>query len=425
MGDDSGATRYSRAMPTASLPLAGVSPYRREPVSMKVLVAGAGLGGLAAAACLLQRGHHVRLFEQSPELGEVGAGIQLSANAVKVLDSLGLRPELEAAAVKPLAYEFRRFDTGEMLHRVPLNEGGTHERVHGTPYFHVHRSDLHRILAERVMALDGDCIRLGARTTGFIEAEGSVCLQLADGENIFGDVLIGADGIKSVIRTGIIGAAQPVYTGQAAWRATVPAGKLPPDIMRQVVTVWCGPQNHAVVYCVRGGTLLNFVGCHEREWEEESWTARRPWEELQQDYEGWHPEVQTIIAAMDRDQCFRWALNSRKPQERWSSDRATLLGDAIHPTLPYMAQGAVMAIEDAAVLGRCLDGGESVAAALRRYERNRAPRTARIVRESAEHGDLFHITDAAAMREAFQLKDIARQRREWLYCYDPLTVALP
>ncbi len=391
---------------------------------MKVLIAGAGLGGLTAAACLMQRGHTVRIFEQAPELGEVGAGIQLSANAVKVMDSIGLRHKLEESAVRPLAYEFRRFDTGEILHRVPLNENDTHERVHGTPYFHVHRGDLHRILAARVQELDPDCIRLSAKTTGFSQDDSAVRIQLDDGREFAGDVLVGADGIKSVIRPRIVGADNPVYTGQAAWRVVIPTERLPAGIMPHVVTVWCGPKNHAVVYYVRGGSLLNFVGCHEREWEEESWTARRPWAELQRDYAGWHPDVQTIIEAMDHDQCFRWALNSRVPHENWSTARATLLGDAIHPTLPYMAQGAVMAIEDAAVLSRCLSGAEPVASALERYQRNRATRTARIVRESTEHGELFHITDAAEMRDAFARKDIARSRREWLYCYDPLEVEL-
>jgi len=391
---------------------------------MKVLIAGAGLGGLTAAACLLQRGHTVRVFEQAAELGEVGAGIQLSANAVKVMDSIGLRAELEHSAVRPLAYEFRRFDTGEMLHRVPLNEDDTHERVHGTPYFHVHRGDLHHMLAKRVQQLDPQCIQLSARTTGFTQSAAEVRIQLDDGREFSGDVLVGADGIKSVIRPQIVGADNPIYTGQAAWRVVVPIERLPANIMPRVVTVFCGPKNHAVVYFVRGGSLLNFVGCHERDWEEESWTARRPWRELQQEYVGWHPVVQTIIEAMDRDQCFRWALNRRVPHEHWSTARATLLGDAIHPTLPYMAQGAVMAIEDAAVLSRCLSGAEPVADALDRYQRNRATRTSRIVRESTEHGELFHITDAAEMREAFARKDIARSRREWLYCYDPLAVEL-
>jgi salicylate hydroxylase len=391
---------------------------------MKILVAGAGLGGLTAAACLLKRGHTVQVFEQSPHLGEIGAGIQLSANAVKVLDHLGLREELEVAAVRPLAYEFRRYDTGEILHRVPLNEDGTHERVHGTPYYHVHRSDLHGMLARAVQRLSPSAIHLSARTVGFEETASSVQLRLADGRTPSGDILVGADGIKSVIRAGLVGPADPVYTGQAAWRVTIPAERLPAAIMRPVVTVWCGPKNHAVIYCVRGGALLNFVGCHERARDEESWTTRRPWTELQQDYAGWHPEVQTIIEAMDRSECFRWSLNSRTPLERWSSRRATLLGDAIHPTLPYMAQGAVMAIEDAAVLARCLEVDEPVESRFARYERNRAARTARIVHESAEHGELFHIMDAAEMRQAFVRKDIARSRREWLYCYDPTAVEL-
>jgi salicylate hydroxylase len=389
-----------------------------------ILIAGAGIGGLAAAACLLQRGLRVRIFEQAPQLGEVGAGIQTSANAVKVLHHLGLRDRLEQVAVRPLAYEFRRFDTGALLHRVPLNADDTHERRHGTPYYHLHRVDIHSILADRVRELDPGCIHLDARVVDFAEDDAHVELKLADGRAYQGRTLVGADGIKSVVRRRILGDSQPTYTGQAAWRVTVPVERLPPDLMEKVVTVFCGPRNHAVVYYLRSGTLLNFVGCHERAWDEESWTSRRPWEELDADYAGWHPVVRSIIDAADRDQCFRWALNNRAPAPRWSTARATLLGDAVHPTLPYMAQGAVMAIEDAAVLARCLSGGEAVPAALARYERARTERTARIVRESTEHGDLFHIVDAAQMRRAFEEKDIARSRAEWLYCYDPLTVPL-
>jgi salicylate hydroxylase len=367
----------------------------------KVLIAGAGLGGLTAAACLLKRGHHVRVFEQAPQLGEVGAGIQLSANAVRVLHDLGLQESLAAVGVKPKAYQFRRFDTGELLHQVPLAE--SHERKHGTPYYHLHRVDLHAILAGKVRELDPECLQLGRRATGFNETGNEVVLSLQDEAVARGDILIGADGIKSVVRRQILGDTPATFTGQVAWRVTVPVEKLPQDIMDRVV---------------------NFVGCVERAWEEESWTQKRPKLELEADYAGWHPDIQTIIRAMDPEQCYRWAMNNREPVSHWSTTNTTLLGDAAHPTLPYMAQGAVMAIEDAAVLARSLGERDVANEALDLYQRNRLERTARVVRESTEHGEIFHIADADKMRRAFAEKNIAKSRDEWLYSYDPLTVPL-
>jgi salicylate hydroxylase len=179
-----------------------------------------------------------------------------------------------------------------------------------------------------------------------------------------------------------------------------------------------------VTYYLRSGELLNFVGCVERPDEDESWTARRPWAELDQDYAGWHPRVRAVIDAVDRDQCFRWALKNRAPAMTWSTARVTLLGDAAHATLPYMAQGAAMAIEDAAVLSRALELPMPLDRQLRAYGRHRAPRTARVVEESSEMGELYHIDDAATMRKAFQDRNIAKSRNEWLYPYDPLHVPL-
>ncbi len=399
---------------------------------MDIAIIGAGLGGLAAAAALLQAGHRVRVFEQSAQLGEVGAGIQMSANAMKVLDHLGLRPMLEPVAVRPQAFEFRRFDSGEMLHRIPL--GAQHEAQHGAPYFQLHRADLHGALQAAVHRLDPQALVLNARCRHIEEQPGGVALQLADGRTAQAELLVGADGIKSVVRKHVLGDDKPVYTGQLAWRCTVPTERIPLALRTDFVsTVWCGPRNHAVTYYLRAGTVLNFVGCVEREWEEESWTACRPWEELDTDYAGWHPMVRAVVDRVDRDQCFRWALNNREPSLRWSSQRITMLGDAVHATLPYMAQGAAMAIEDAAVLARVLQeplpvheagGGPTLAERLRRFEAHRAPRTARVVRESTEMGGLYHIVDAQAMREAFVSRDIARSRNRWLYPYDPMRVAI-
>ncbi len=391
--------------------------------TLDIAVAGAGLGGLAAAAVLLQRGHRVRVYEQSATPGEVGAGIQMSANAMKVLDALDLRAALEPHAVRPKAFEFRRFDSGEPLHRIPLGEA--HERAHGAPYFQLHRADLHAALWRRVQALDPQALVPGARLLSFEEDEQQVRLRFEAAPPAAAQLLVGADGIRSTVRRAVVGEDRPVFTGQVAWRCTVPTERIPPELRTDVVsTIWCGPRNHAVTYWLRAGRLLNFVGCVEREWEEESWTARRPWAELDADYAGWHPMVRAAVEAVDRDQCFRWALNNRAPVQRWSSGRATLLGDAVHATLPYMAQGAAMAIEDAAVLARALELPLPLDERLRRYESHRGPRTARVVRESSEMGELYHIVDADAMRRAFVERDIAKSRNEWLYPYDPWTAPL-
>ena len=388
-----------------------------------VIIAGAGIGGLTAAACLLMKGFKVRVYEQATSLGEVGAGLQTSANAVKVLYALGLRDDLEKTAVRPQAFEFRRFDTRELMHKIPL--GAQHESAHGAPYFHLHRADLHDLLARKVSALDPDCINLNARAEGFEESSSGATLRLADGVNIKGDVLIGADGIKSVIRAQILGNTPVSYTGDVAWRGIIAAEQLPKDIMERVSTVWCGPKKHAVMYYLRAGKLMNFVGLVEHaQPETESWTQKRPWAELKANFEGWHADIQTVIDAIDKNSCYRYALNNRPPVAHWSTEKVTLLGDAAHPTLPYMASGAVMAIEDAAVLARCLESDVSVAEALQLYQRNRLDRTARIVNESTASRGLYRIEDADEMRAAFQAKNLTRSRAEWLYSYDPLSVPL-
>lgn len=390
---------------------------------LNVIIVGAGIGGLTTAACLLKRGFKVRIYEQAAALGEIGAGIQSSANAIKVLYDLGLRDELEKIAVRPLAFEYRRFDTGELMHRIPLGE--QHEKAYGAPYYHLHRADLHEILVQKVLALDPDCITLNAQAEGFEESMDSVTLKLADGSRRTGDVLIGADGIRSAIRSKILGELPATYTGDVAWRAVVPVDRLPQGIMERVSTVWCGPKKHATMYYLRAGTLMNFVGLVEHaQPETESWTQKRPWEELRADFEGWHPSIQAVIESVDRDSCYRYALNNRTPVSNWSTQRATLLGDAAHPTLPYMASGAAMAIEDAAVLARAFEASGSVPQALQLYQRNRIDRTTRIVNGSTESRGLYRIEDVDEMRRAFHEKNLDKSRAQWLYCYDPITVPL-
>lgn len=389
----------------------------------RIAIAGAGIGGLTAACCLLKEGYEVELFEQAPELSEIGAGIQLSANAMHVLNDLGLGEAIAGFSVRPRAYVFRLHDSSEIVGQFPLAED--HEAKNGAPYNQLHRADLHQLLVAKVKSLGPKAIRLNCRVDGFEESEDGVELKLADGSRASADILIGADGVKSAIRAQIAGASGASYTGDAAWRLVVPTARLPANFMDPVMSVWMGPGRHAVCYYLRGGSLLNFVGLVEtEEVSEESWTAKYPWEALKADFEGWHNDIQAIIDRADRNACYRWSLFYRPPIEKWSTAHVTMLGDAVHATLPYLAQGAAMAIEDGAVLTRALEQADDAAAALQLYERNRIERTSRIVNGSGSNRTLFHMSDQTKLRQAFANRDEGKARNEWLYSYNPLTVEL-
>ena len=389
----------------------------------EILIAGAGIGGLTAAANLLRAGHDVTVFEQAPELSEVGAGLQLSANATHVLHHIGLGPALAEVGVRPGAYVFRLHDSGEQIQRFALSD--EHEKLHGAPYYQVHRADIHSLLAAKVLELKSDAIRLNCRVSGFEESDDDVKLWLADGTIVQGDLLVGADGLKSVICQQINGKIPATYTGDAAWRITVPIQRLPRNFMEQVMMVWMGPGRHVVAYYLRAGAMLNFVGLVETdEVSEESWTAKFSWERFKADFQGWHPDVQTIIDAADRQGCYRWSLHYRPAIRTWSTPRVTLLGDAVHPTLPYLAQGACMAIEDGAVLTRALDQADSISDALQLYQRNRVDRTIKIVNQSTANRTLFHLRTVDEIRASFAKRDEGADRNAWLYSYNPLTVPL-
>jgi salicylate hydroxylase len=390
---------------------------------LKIIVVGAGLGGLSAASCLMKAGFDVEVYEQSGTLGEVGAGIQISANAMHVMRHLGLAEAMARVGVHPRAYVFRLHDTGEVVQEFALAD--EHEQQHGAPYIQLYRPDLHELLAAKARGLKPDVVRLDRRAVGFAERDDGVEVRFADGSAARGDLLVGADGLKSVLARQIVGEIPATYTGDAAWRITVPSHALPPGLLEAAMNVFMGPGGHVVCYFLRAGALLNFVGIVETdEVSEESWTVRFPWSTLKSDFRGWHPTIQAVIDAADKDQCYRWSLHNRPPVRNWSTRRATLLGDAAHATLPYLAQGAAMAIEDGAVLARALRQADAVPAALQLYQRNRIDRTARIVEQSTQNRRLFHLSSKEEIRAEFARRNEGEDRNRWLYSYNPLTVEL-
>ena len=373
----------------------------------KIIIAGAGLGGLAAASCLLKAGHDVAIYEQSPALGEVGAGIQISANAFHVMRHLGLEDELLKVGVRPGAYIFRLHDTGEELQRFALSED--HERKHGAPYVQLHRADYHAILAARAQSLKPDLIRLDHRLVDFVETPDFVEARFAKGATARGDLLIGADGLKSAVRKQIFGDTPATYTGDAGWRLIVPVERLPQPFLETVMSVFMGPGGHAVCYYLRAGALLNFVGIVETDdVREESWTLKLPWEGLKADFAGWHWAIQTIVDRADRDGCFRWSLYSRRPMRRWSTRRATLLGDAAHPTLPYLAQGAAMAVEDAVVLAELLPRAGALEDLLEQFMERRWARCRLVVEASVQVGEWEQKPTPTSVDDAIALSNRVR-----------------
>lgn len=394
----------------------------------KILIAGAGIGGLTAALALLRAGFPVAVCEQSKTLSEVGAGIQVSANGARSLFSLGLEDALAAVWCEPAGKEVRLWNSGQTWKLFDL--GAQSRARYGAPYFMIHRGDLHRVLFDAVNALDPSCVTLGASCESFARDDDSVTVQLTDGRSLRGDVLIGADGVHSRIRNALAGEQRANFTGCLAWRGLVPTEKLPERLRRNVGTNWIGPGGHVVHYFLRRGELLNFVGVVERDdWRVESWTERGSVEECHRDFANWHEDIHTIIGNLVTP--YKWALLGREPLTRWSFGRVTLLGDAAHPTLPMMAQGANMAIEDGVVLARCLAAQpDNVPAALSRYDSARIERTSRLVRAANENTKRFHNPALANPDGAQRYVDTEWQeervkaRYDWVFEYDAVKVAI-
>ena len=390
---------------------------------MKALISGGGIGGLTAALALQQAGIEVELYERAPELMPFGAGIQVSPNGVRVLNELGLADQLKAIAFRPEGLEMRLGQSGRRVFMVPTREDAV--RRYGVPYFHMHRADLTEVLSTALRARAPGALRMGREAVGADQDEAGVTLRFADGSTARGDVLVGADGIHSVLRSQLFGADKPRFTGCIAWRLVIPASRIKPGVIPPNGTVWVGPGRHAVTFYLRRGELLNFVGLVEQEgWQTESWTERGDRDALAADFAGWAPPLQAVIA--EADDIFRWALFDRDPMPAWSKGRITLLGDACHPMLPFLAQGAVMAIEDGWVLAASLKEWRNIPSALAAYEAKRKPRTASVQLSARRQMGLFHkrtfveqLTTYGPMWLAARLApSLVNSRQDWLYSHD-------
>ncbi len=393
-----------------------------------ILIAGGGIAGLTAAIALLRRGVDVTVLEQASQLQEIGAGLQIGPNGSRVMIELGLGEAMSAVVSEAAAKEVRHWKTGRAWKLFDLGADCTLR--FGAPYWMAHRGDFHRVLLEGARALKPDVVTLAAPVEGFVQDGQGATARIAGGGEIRGRALIGADGIHSRVRAGLGHVDRPAFTGIMAWRGLARAENLPDELRRPVGVNWVGPGGHVITYPLRGGELFNFVGIVEgRDWPVESWTEPGDREECLRDFAGWHPLVARTIEGLD--QPMKWALLAREPLEVWADGRVCLMGDACHPTLPFLAQGANMAIEDGMVLARCIaDTPDDIPRALLRFQAARAARTAEIVRRSRAMAATFHNPALADDETAVAYIDReweperVRRRYDWLYEYDAGAVEL-
>ena len=390
-------------------------------MTLRIAIVGGGLGGLAAALFLRDAGLEATVYEQSAELREVGAGIVISPNMVRPLRQLGLAERLEAFAVRlEAAWEFRRWEDGRVLFSQPMGEEC--ERLYGANCYVAHRADLMTLFQQ---ALARESLRLDHRCIGITQDENEAEIVFAgrDGAKtkVTADAVIGADGIHSMVRTMIAPNVDARFSGLCAFRCLVPSEKAPETALRPVQTLWLGPDRHFVHYPISGGRLVNVVAIVPAgAWRTESWTADGEVRDLMAEFEGWDDRVQQLIVSASSTK--RWALYDRDPLEKWTEGRISLLGDAAHAMLPFFAQGAAQAIEDAVVLAGCLRGADARSArkALQRYEVIRRPRTSEVQVMSRGREIRNHLPDGPEQRlrdARFADGDPLRQSA-WLYGHD-------
>jgi salicylate hydroxylase len=395
----------------------------------RVIIAGAGLGGLTLALALLQKGFDVDVYEQSPELREVGAGLWISANGSRVLEALGLRKAVEAINLPPEDRVIRYWATGEE-YSVYNRDANASKADH--TLIQVLRAELQRVLYEAVISLKPEAVHFGARSVS-VEATGNRARLLFDvGSTIEGDVVVGADGAHSRVRESLFGAAPARFTDALAWRGLAPISRLKPQHRRSLASTWVGPTAHVTTYPVqRNGELFVSFSAQVDSvtWQTDSWSEPGDLADALKDFEGWHQDIRDLF--MNSDNLFRWGIFVRDPLSAWSKGRATLVGDACHSMTPYLGMGVNVTMEDAYVLARCLEAlPEDVESALKRYDAGRIERANKTKERSLAMLKVFHNSELANYETARSYiakhwaPSVVRERYDWLLTYDATTVEI-
>ncbi len=352
---------------------------------MKIAIVGGGIGGLATALAMTQAGFDVTVHERSAQLVDLGAGITLAPNATRVLYHLGLGPGLEETSVTPPQTEYRHYRTGAVIMRMVTRD---FRAIYGSPYMRLHRWDLQHAMITRLAQVAPNALRLGSNVEQLETRGASVTLRFSDGHEEFADLVVAADGIRSAIRETLFSPAPPVFSGYVAWRGLVDTSGLPRHLHESAVAF--GQGRHINRYLVRRGELLNFVAVAQREkWEAEGWTIPAPLDEFLEEFASFDEGTRMIISRPVRGQVFKWGLFGRPWLEQWSAGRVVLLGDAAHPMLPFLGQGAANALEDAMILTRCLTSESTPEKAFALYQRTRGPRVKGATEQAARRGDRY------------------------------------
>ena len=386
---------------------------------MNIIIVGAGIGGLVSALCLHKKGYKVEIYEQVGILSELGAGVQLSPNATKVLNHLDLFEDLEPYIFEPNSFQFLNYSSGKVITERKLGEAIKND--FNSPNYDIHRADLQRVLLNKIEA-ENINIHTNMKVTSVGNNKNSAFIEVEE-KKIEADLIIGADGIHSKVSDSLFGKKEIIFTGNVAWRMLIPVDLLPKNLILPDTTVWLGPNKHFVTYHVNGGKNLNCVCLVEQDgWLNESWSEKGDIEELKRIYKGWNRKIGTLLEYVDPNTLYRWALHDRPPMEQWSKGRILVLGDAAHPMLPFLAQGAAMAIEDGAVLANCIDNFDDIDEALNQFEKIRKPRTSYVQSAARRNAKVFHLSGLAAILRNLVMGYVGNKIFNKLYSYDALSI---